>query len=144
MQGAPLELRRGRLNWAGAGSKTGEKPWLWSTSKRGGTHSSNVTTGRATARSTSSCAMRRSWSRSLYTKQGPKTPELRFRALLADGAREVCFERVATSYTERDPYPQDHRSPHSAALVAVSVLLEATGDHYWRAVGRQPVTTALL
>ena len=80
----------------------------------------------------------------LYTKQGPKTPELRFRALLADGAREVCFERVATSYTERDPYPQDHRSPHSAALVAVSVLLGATGDHYWRAVGRQPVTTALL
>ena len=53
MSGASVELRRGRLNRAGGGSEAGVKRWLWSTSKREVTHSSNATTGRVTAKSTS-------------------------------------------------------------------------------------------
>ncbi len=53
---------------------------------------------------------------------------MRFRALLTDGEREVRFERVAAGYNERAPYPQDNRSPHSADLTVVSVLLRAARD----------------
>ena len=95
MPGAPFELRRGRLNWAGGGSETGAKPWLWNTSGREGIRSSSATTGRATVRSISSCVTRRPWSSFQSTKQTTKAHELRFRVLLTDAVREVCFERVA-------------------------------------------------
>ena len=53
MSGASVELRWGRLNWAGDGSEAGAKRGVWSTSKGEVTRSSNATTGRVTAKSIS-------------------------------------------------------------------------------------------